>query len=84
MSRYGFGGWIWVLIASVLDLCIRFTSLQHEVTFNVNVLNMSLIIWLSFVTFVLICSVKLSLLSNMTLKSFSLSEIIFPVGVCTV
>ena len=26
ISRFCFKGWIWVLIASVLDLCIRFTS----------------------------------------------------------
>ena len=25
ISRFGFEGWIWVLIASVLDLCIRLT-----------------------------------------------------------
>ena len=25
MTRFGFEGWIWVLIASVVDLCIRFT-----------------------------------------------------------
>ena len=25
MTRFGFEGWIWVLIASVIDLCIRFT-----------------------------------------------------------
>ena len=26
ISRFGFEGWIWVLIASVPDLCILFTS----------------------------------------------------------
>ena len=27
ISRFGFEGWSWVLIASVLDLCTRFTFL---------------------------------------------------------
>ena len=25
VSRFGFGGWVWVLVASVPDFCIRFT-----------------------------------------------------------
>ena len=29
ISRFGFGGWIWVLIASVPDLCILFTFIIY-------------------------------------------------------
>ena len=43
-----------------------------SLSINVKVLNMSPTIWLAFDTFVLMCSVKVSLLSNMTPKSFSL------------
>ena len=28
--RFGFEGWIWILIASVPGLCIRFTSYLYE------------------------------------------------------
>ena len=30
ISRFGFEGWIWVLIASIPDLCILFTSLDSN------------------------------------------------------
>ena len=29
ISRFGYEGWIWVLIASVPDLCILFTSKKN-------------------------------------------------------
>ena len=32
LSVFGFEGWNWVLIASVLDHCILFTFLHHEIT----------------------------------------------------
>ena len=31
-SRFGFEGWIWVLIASVPDLCIFFTFVYYTCT----------------------------------------------------
>ena len=32
ISRFGFEGWIWVLIASVPDLCISFVSFRYSVS----------------------------------------------------
>ena len=29
ISRFGFEGWVWVMIASVPDLCIPFTFIQE-------------------------------------------------------
>ena len=35
LSHLGFEGWIWVLIASVPDLCIMFTLSDHHGTISV-------------------------------------------------
>ena len=29
IPRFGFGGWVWVLIASVQDLCVLLTSIDE-------------------------------------------------------
>ena len=34
ISRFGFGGWVWVVIASVPDLCIRFTFKHLKISFQ--------------------------------------------------
>ena len=50
ISRFGFEGWIWVLIASVPDLCILFTFFEKKKSlilfgflgpFNIVELNLS-------------------------------------------
>ena len=41
ISRFGFEGWIWVLIAEVPDLCIRFTFIKefrHRLDFELTLL----------------------------------------------
>ena len=40
VSRFGFGGWVWVLIASVPDRCTRLTQTpKREITKNTNSQN---------------------------------------------
>ena len=52
ISRFGFEGWIWVLIASVPDLCILFTfmlSLKRPLDeLNVHVLLISTFLYCTF------------------------------------
>ena len=36
ISRFGFEGWIWVLIASVPDLCILFTCKKFRNSFDLS------------------------------------------------
>ena len=60
--------------------CRRTRDLKRNISLSikVTVLNMSPTIWLAFSTLVLICSVKVSLVSNMTPKSFDFDIVNFP------